>query len=83
MLAAAQRRKIDRLLDLAGVGPGSRVLEIGTGWGELAIRAAARGAQVLTVTAVGGAARPRHGSASPRAGLASRVSRRAARLPAR
>ncbi len=49
-LAAAQRRKIDRLLDLADVGPGSRVLEIGTGWGELAVRAAARGAQVLTVT---------------------------------
>ena len=50
LLAGAQRRKIDRLLDLAGVGPSSRVLEIGTGWGELAIRAAARGAQVLTVT---------------------------------
>jgi cyclopropane-fatty-acyl-phospholipid synthase len=50
LLADAQRRKIDRLLDLAEVGPSSRVLEIGTGWGELAIRAAARGAQVLTVT---------------------------------
>jgi cyclopropane-fatty-acyl-phospholipid synthase len=50
MLAEAQRRKIDRLLDLAGVGPGSRVLELGTGWGELAIRAADRGATVLTVT---------------------------------
>ena len=50
LLAGAQRRKIDRLLDLTGVGPSSRVLEIGTGWGELAIRAAARGAQVLTVT---------------------------------
>jgi len=50
LLAGAQRRKIDRLLDLARVGPSSRVLEIGTGWGELAIRAAARGAQVLTVT---------------------------------
>jgi cyclopropane-fatty-acyl-phospholipid synthase len=49
-LADAQRRKIDRLLDLAGVGPGSRVLEIGTGWGELAIRAAARGARVHSVT---------------------------------
>ncbi|MGH3536230.1 MAG: class I SAM-dependent methyltransferase, partial [Pseudonocardiaceae bacterium] len=34
-LAEAQRRKIDRLLDAAGVRPGSRVLEIGTGWGEL------------------------------------------------
>ena len=49
-LAAAQRRKIDRLLDETRVGPGTRVLEIGTGWGELAIRAAARGAWVRTVT---------------------------------
>ncbi|MEU7033472.1 cyclopropane-fatty-acyl-phospholipid synthase family protein [Streptomyces sp. NPDC046237] len=47
---AAQHRKIDRLLDLAGVGPGTRLLEIGTGWGELAVRAASRGADVLTVT---------------------------------
>ena len=49
-LAAAQHRKIDRLLDLAGVGPGTRLLEIGTGWGELALRAALRGARVVTVT---------------------------------
>jgi cyclopropane-fatty-acyl-phospholipid synthase len=49
-LAAAQLRKIDRLLDMAEVGPGSRVLEIGTGWGELCIRAAARGAHIRSVT---------------------------------
>ena len=49
-LAAAQRRKIDRLLDMAGVQHGSRVLEIGTGWGELCIRAAGRGAHVRSVT---------------------------------
>lgn len=49
-LADAQRRKIDRLLDVARVGRGSRVLEIGTGWGELCIRAAARGAHVRSVT---------------------------------
>jgi cyclopropane-fatty-acyl-phospholipid synthase len=49
-LAEAQRRKIARLLDLTGVGPGSRVLEIGTGWGELAIAAAARGASVHSIT---------------------------------
>jgi cyclopropane-fatty-acyl-phospholipid synthase len=49
-LAEAQRRKIDRLLDTANVGPGSHVLEIGTGWGELCIRAAARGAQIRSVT---------------------------------
>jgi cyclopropane-fatty-acyl-phospholipid synthase len=49
-LAQAQRRKIDRLLDAAGVGPGTRLLEIGTGWGELSLRAAQRGAQVRSVT---------------------------------
>jgi cyclopropane-fatty-acyl-phospholipid synthase len=49
-LAQAQRRKIDRVLDSAGVGPGTRLLEVGTGWGELAIRAAARGADVRSVT---------------------------------
>jgi cyclopropane-fatty-acyl-phospholipid synthase len=50
LLAGAQRRKIDCLLDRAGAGPGSRLLEVGTGWGELAIRAAQRGATVVTVT---------------------------------
>jgi cyclopropane-fatty-acyl-phospholipid synthase len=49
-LVAAQHRKIDRLLDATGVGAGTRLLEIGTGWGELAIRAAQRGAYVHTVT---------------------------------
>ncbi|MFJ8860610.1 class I SAM-dependent methyltransferase [Streptomyces sp. NPDC102451] len=50
LLSAAQHRKIDRLLDLAGVGDGTELLEIGTGWGELAVRAAARGARVTTLT---------------------------------
>jgi cyclopropane-fatty-acyl-phospholipid synthase len=49
-LAAAQLRKVEAILDLAGVGAGSRVLEIGTGWGTLAIEAARRGARVTTVT---------------------------------
>ena len=49
-LARAQRRKVDRLLDAAGVHAGKRVLEIGTGWGELAIRAAERGARVTSLT---------------------------------
>jgi cyclopropane-fatty-acyl-phospholipid synthase len=49
-LAEAQLRKIDGILDLAGVQAGSRVLEIGTGWGTLAIRAAQRGARVTTIT---------------------------------
>jgi cyclopropane-fatty-acyl-phospholipid synthase len=49
-LLDAQRRKINRLLDTARVGPRSRVLEIGTGWGELSLRAAARGAHVHSIT---------------------------------
>jgi cyclopropane-fatty-acyl-phospholipid synthase len=48
--ADAQRRKIDGILDLAGVRDGSRMIEIGTGWGSLAIRAAQRGADVTTLT---------------------------------
>jgi cyclopropane-fatty-acyl-phospholipid synthase len=49
-LAAGQLRKIERLLDRTEVRSGSRVLEIGTGWGELAIRAAQRGAVVHSIT---------------------------------
>ena len=48
--ADAQCRKIDGILDLARVRPGASVLEIGTGWGSLAIRAAQRGADVTTLT---------------------------------
>lgn len=50
LLAAGQHRKIDRLLDMAGVSRGTELLEIGTGWGELALRAADRGARVTTLT---------------------------------
>jgi len=49
-LEEAQLRKIDEILDLAAVRSGTRLLEIGTGWGTLAIRAAQRGAQVTTIT---------------------------------
>lgn len=50
-LGTAQLRKIDGILDLARVGPGMRILEIGSGWGALAIRAATeRGARVTTLT---------------------------------
>ena len=49
-LEEAQLRKIDGILDLAGVQEGSRVLEIGSGWGSLAIRAAQRGARVTAIT---------------------------------
>ncbi|MFL6025034.1 MAG: class I SAM-dependent methyltransferase [Marmoricola sp.] len=49
-LEEAQARKIEAILDAAGVTAGSRVLEIGTGWGELAIRAARRGATIRSIT---------------------------------
>ncbi|MFQ6171424.1 class I SAM-dependent methyltransferase [Oryzobacter sp. R7] len=49
-LHEAQVRKVESVLDAASVREGSRVLEIGTGWGELAIRAARRGATVVSVT---------------------------------
>jgi cyclopropane-fatty-acyl-phospholipid synthase len=49
-LLDAQLHKIDGILDQAGVGPATRVLEIGSGWGSLAIRAAQRGAKVTTIT---------------------------------
>jgi len=49
-LVLAQERKIDGILDMAGVQDGSHVLEIGTGWGGLATRAAQRGARVTTLT---------------------------------
>ncbi len=50
MLERAQQRKIDAVLDLAHVRAGTRLLEIGTGWGSLAVRAAQRGADVTTIT---------------------------------
>ena len=49
-LEEAQLRKIDAILDLAGVQAGTRMLEIGSGWGSLAIRAAQRGARVTAIT---------------------------------
>src|SRR5437763_4285792 len=49
-LEEAQRRKIALLLDRLQLKPGQRVLEIGCGWGTLAIAAAERGAKVVGLT---------------------------------
>ena len=43
-------RRIGAVLDDAHGGAGTRVLEIGSGWGALAVRAAQRGAKVTTIT---------------------------------
>ena len=49
-LEAAQQRKIAQLLDRLDLKPGDRLLEIGCGWGTLAIEAARRGASVVALT---------------------------------
>jgi cyclopropane-fatty-acyl-phospholipid synthase len=50
-LAAAQAEKLRRLCRLVDLSPGDRLLEIGTGWGSLAIAAAGNfGAHVTTTT---------------------------------
>jgi len=53
-LEAASQAKYDRLLTKLGIRPGQRLLEIGTGWGGLALRAAEHhGAKVTTTTVSG------------------------------
>lgn len=49
-LEQAQRRKYGRLLDLLKARPGQRILDIGCGWGGLALEAAKRGLQVTGIT---------------------------------
>jgi cyclopropane-fatty-acyl-phospholipid synthase len=73
-LEEAQEEKLDRACRRMGMFPGHRVLEIGSGWGSLAMHAASRyGASVLTTTL----AAEQYALASERvraAGLADRVS---------
>ena len=49
-LEAAQLRKVQLLLDRLDLVPGKRLLEIGSGWGTLAVEAAKRGAEVVGLT---------------------------------
>lgn len=49
-LEQAQLRKINRLLDRLNLEPGQKLLEIGCGWGTLAIEAARRGITVVGLT---------------------------------
>src|SRR4051794_28432720 len=48
-IGAVTARPVDALLDAAGVGPGVRVLDVATGPGYAAARAAARGAEAVGV----------------------------------
>ncbi len=49
-LEAAQAHKLDRIAELLALEPEARVLEIGCGWGALAIHLARRGAKVTGIT---------------------------------
>ncbi|HWU85660.1 MAG TPA: cyclopropane-fatty-acyl-phospholipid synthase family protein [Kofleriaceae bacterium] len=72
-LAGAQRAKLDRLCDRLALSPRDHLLEIGCGWGGMAIHAAVtRGCRVTALTV----SREQHDLASARvaaAGLADRV----------
>ncbi len=72
-LADAQRAKLDRLCGQLDLGPADHLLEIGCGWGGMAIHAAAtRGCRVTAITV----SREQHALAAARvqaAGLAARV----------
>jgi cyclopropane-fatty-acyl-phospholipid synthase len=73
-LAAAQRAKLDRLCDWLALSPRDHLLEIGCGWGGMAIHAArTRGCRVTAITV----SREQHELAAAwvaREGLAERVS---------
>ena len=47
-LEAAQSRKVERIRDLLQIRGGERILEIGSGWGALAVRLAEAGAARVT-----------------------------------
>jgi cyclopropane-fatty-acyl-phospholipid synthase len=72
-LAEAQRAKLERLCDLLALSPRDHLLEIGCGWGGMAIHAArTRGCRVTAITI----SREQHDLAARRvheAGLADRV----------
>ena len=49
-LESAQRRKVRRVLDKAMIEERDNILEIGSGWGTLAIEAARKGCHVTSIT---------------------------------
>jgi cyclopropane-fatty-acyl-phospholipid synthase len=72
-LEAASQRKLDRVCQWLELGPGDRVVEIGTGWGGFALHAARHYGCHVTTTTI---SREQHALASARvaeAGLGDRV----------
>jgi len=71
-LADAQRAKLDRLCDLLALSPRDHLLEIGCGWGGMAIHAArTRGCRVTAITV----SREQHQLAAARVGAAGLTDR--------
>jgi cyclopropane-fatty-acyl-phospholipid synthase len=71
-LEAAQLHKIALLLDRLELQPGQRLLEIGCGWGSLAIEAARRGVEVVGLT-LSGQQKAWADARVAKAGLADRI----------
>jgi len=72
-LAAAQRAKLDRLCTKLDLGPDDHLVEIGTGWGGLALHAASRYGCRVTTTTISDAQRQVALERVGRAGLGDRV----------
>ncbi len=72
-LEEAQQAKLDRVVDALELGPDDHLLEIGTGWGAMAVHAAQRSGCRVTTTTI---SREQHDFALERvqdAGLSDRV----------
>jgi cyclopropane-fatty-acyl-phospholipid synthase len=72
-LELAQQSKLDLLVERLAVGPGDHVLEIGTGWGALAVRLAARTGCRVTTTTISPSQREAADARVKAAGLEGRV----------
>jgi cyclopropane-fatty-acyl-phospholipid synthase len=72
-LADAQRSKIDRLCTKLALAPEDHVVEIGSGWGAFAIRAAGRYGCRVTTTTISEAQRAYVAEQVAQAGLSPRV----------
>jgi cyclopropane-fatty-acyl-phospholipid synthase len=72
-LEEAQRAKLDRIAEKLQLSPGDRLLEIGTGWGALAIHAATRYGCRVTTTTISAAQHAHMRERLEREGLAGKV----------
>ena len=72
-LADAQTEKLRRLCRLVDLAPGDRLLEIGTGWGSLALCAAGEFGAEVTTTTISARQFAKAGERVRDAGLAARV----------